>query len=297
MAIESIRRVGVLGSGAMGAQIAEVAARVGGYPVVMWDLRQDLLSKGVESILSTHQKFFVEKGKMPAQEAKEIQQRIKTTTNLAEVGDVDFVVEAIIEKKEIKQQVFRDIDKSAPAHTIFATNTSYLNISDIAAATGRQDRFVGMHFFNPVAVMKLVEVIRGTLSSEETVSTAFELAKKLGKDPVICRDVSFGFVGNRLIRALRNEAVKLVADRVATPRDIDKAMRLGYNMAMGPLEMGDMTGGWAIAFFTEDEALRELGPIDGRLHPLVKTMVRAGYTGGRGKKGIYAFWDEVMSKW
>jgi len=297
MSIDRVKTIAVVGAGTMGAQIAAVVSRVGGYPVVMWDINQDLLDRGLEAISSAHQKFFVEKGKMTLREAQDILSRIKTTSDLAQASNVDLLIEAVIEKKEIKQKIFQQLDRTAPAHTIFASNTSYLNISDLASVTSRPDRFVGMHFFNPVSVMKLVEVVRGTLSSDAAADTVLNLAKKLGKEPVVCRDVSFGFIANRLSRALRNEAVKLVADRVAKPVDIDTAMKLGYNMAMGPLETADMTGGWGIAVNTEDEALHELGPIDGRVPPLVKLMVRAGYTGGRGKKGIYHFWDEVMSKW
>lgn len=297
MSIDRVKTVAVIGSGTMGAQIADVLSRVGGYPVVMWDISQELLDKGLAAIRATHQKFFVEKGKMTAQEAGEAMSRIQVTADLAEASSADFLIEAVIEKKEIKLKILQQLDRTAPAHTIFTSNTSYLNISDLAGATNRPDRFVGMHFFNPVSVMRLVEVVRGTLSSDDAVDTVCSLAKRLGKEPVVCRDASFGFIANRLSRALRNEAVKLVAERIATPRDIDTAMKLGYGMAMGPLETADMTGGWGIAVNTEDEALHELGPIDGRVPPLVKLMVRAGYTGGRGKKGIYQFWDEVMSKW
>lgn len=297
MGIDNIKKIGVLGSGLMGAQIAEYVARVGGYQVVMWDITRELLDTGFEAIKTNHKKFFVEKGKMTAQEAEKIVGRIKGTTDMAEVANVDLLIEAIIEKKEIKQKVFKQLDGLAPEHTIFSTNTSYLNITDIASATNRRDRFVGIHFFNPVPMMKLIEVVRGTLSSPETVQTACDFARKLAKEPVVCRDTSFGFIANRVFRAARGEATKLVAERAATPRDVDTAMKLGFNWAMGPLETADMTGGWAFAASNEEDAMKELGPIEGYVHQLVKTMVRAGYTGGRGKKGIYAFWDEVMSKW
>lgn len=297
MSIENIKKVGVLGSGLMGAQIAEYVARVGGYQVVMWDLTSELLNAGFEAIRNNHKKFFVEKGKMTAEEAKQIEARIRGVTDMAEAGNTDLVIEAVIEKKEIKQKVFKQLDGLAPERTLFASNTSYLNISDMAGATNRRDRFVGMHFFNPVAMMKLVEVVRGTLTSDDTVKTVSALARKLGKEPVVCRDISFGFIANRVFRACRTEAIKLVAERAAAPRDIDNAMKLGFNWPMGPLETSDMTGGWGIAVNNEEDAIKELGPNDGQVHPFIKAMVRAGYTGGRGKKGIYAFWDEVASKW
>ena len=154
-----------------------------------------------------------------------------------------------------------------------------------------------MHFFNPVAVMRLVEVVRGTLSSDETTQLTCDLARKLGKEPIVCRDFSYGFLANRAYRAMRNEALQMVWERVATPQDIDKALKLGYNLPMGPLELTDMTGGWGIAVASEADSVRELGPEKGYVHPLIRMMVRAGYTGGRDKKGIYAFWNEILSKW
>jgi 3-hydroxybutyryl-CoA dehydrogenase len=154
-----------------------------------------------------------------------------------------------------------------------------------------------MHFSNPVGVMKLVEVVRGTLTSDETVELVCALSKKLGKDPVVCMDFSFGFVANRAYRALRMEAVQMLWERVASPQDIDKALKLGYNLPMGPLELGDFSGAWGTYAVSEEDAMREMGPEKGRLHPLIRMMVRAGYTGGRHGKGIYAFWDEMMSKW
>ncbi|MBI2957640.1 MAG: 3-hydroxyacyl-CoA dehydrogenase family protein [Chloroflexi bacterium] len=297
MGIEQIKKIGVVGSGLMGAQIAEVASRVGEYPVTMWDMSDELLQKGHEAIRNTHKRFFIEKGKLTAQQSEEIIARIKGTTDMAEVAASDFIIEAIVERMPIKQKVFKQLDELAPAHTCLSTNTSYLNVSDIASATQRPDRVVGTHFFNPPAMMKLLEVIRGTLTSEATAQLAVELGIKLGKEPVLCKDVSYGFIANRTFRAMRNEAVRLVWERVATPRDIDKAMKLGFNHPMGPLELSDMTGGWGIAVSSEEDAIRELGPVEGRVPQLIKVMVRAGYPGGRGKKGMYAFYDEVFSKW
>ncbi|MBI2857077.1 MAG: 3-hydroxyacyl-CoA dehydrogenase family protein [Chloroflexi bacterium] len=297
MGLDQIRRIGVVGSGLMGAQIAEYFARVGGYTVVMWDMNDQLLQKGFEAIRASHKNFFVEKGKLTAEQAEQVVDRIKGVTALAEAASSDFVVEAVLENMAVKHSVFKQLDEAAPPDTTLASNTSALNISDIASVTRRPQKVVGMHFFNPVAMMKLVEVVKGTLTSEDTVRLTRDLALKLEKDPVVCKDASYGFIANRIYRALRAEALKLVWERVATPRDIDKAMKLGYNLPMGPLELGDMTGAWGIAVASEADAIREQGPVEGRVHPLVRMMVRAGYTGGRGKKGIHAFWDEVLSKW
>jgi 3-hydroxybutyryl-CoA dehydrogenase len=153
-----------------------------------------------------------------------------------------------------------------------------------------------MHFFNPVAMMKLVEVVKGATTPEETSEVVRALSIKLGKEPVICRDFSYGFLANRAYRGLSQEAVQMVWERVATPEDIDKALKLGYNLPMGPLELADMTGSWGLRASSEDDAIRELGSEKGRLHPLIRMMVRAGYTGGPGKKGIYDFYSDVLSK-
>jgi 3-hydroxybutyryl-CoA dehydrogenase len=153
-----------------------------------------------------------------------------------------------------------------------------------------------MHFFNPVAVMKLIEVARGPLSSEETVELAYALSRKLGKEPVVCRDFSYGFLATRAYRAIRNEAVQMVWERVASPAEIDKALKLGYNFPMGPLELGDFVGSWGIEVDSEEDRVKAIGE-KGRVPSLVRMMVRAGYRGGQARKGIYAFWDEVMMKW
>ncbi|MFC2058925.1 3-hydroxyacyl-CoA dehydrogenase family protein [Chloroflexota bacterium] len=298
MELEKVRNVAVIGAGAMGAQIAELLSKVGNYSVMLWDINDELVKAGLDSIGTRLKQFFVDKGKMSQEEMNAIVGRIKGTTSIAEaVGKADYVIEAIVENMRIKKDVFKQLDENAPADAILASNTSALNISEMAGATGRADKVVGMHFFNPVGVMKLVEVVVGALTSKETVEFACALATKLGKEPVMCKDFSFGFLANRAYRALRNEAVQMVWERVASPQDIDKALKLGYNLPMGPLEVGDFTGGWAIFYASEEEAMREQGVVKGQLHPLVRMMVRAGYTGGRNKKGIYDFWNDVLSKW
>jgi 3-hydroxybutyryl-CoA dehydrogenase len=197
----------------------------------------------------------------------------------------------------VKKEIFKQVDRDARPTTILATNTSQLNISEIASVTNRRDKVVGMHFFNPVAIMKLVEIVKGPLTAEETVKTASDLGKKVNKEPVVCKDFSFGFLANRAYQAMAFEAIQMLWERAATPEEIDKAMKLGYNLPMGPLELEDYTGAYALWAASEPEAMREMGPEKGHLHPLVRMMVRAGYPGGQGKKGIYAFYKDVMSKW
>jgi 3-hydroxybutyryl-CoA dehydrogenase len=172
-----------------------------------------------------------------------------------------------------------------------ASNTSFQNISEMASVTLRPEKVVGMHFFNPVSVMKLVEVVKGSRTADETVEVTCDMARKLGKEPVCCRDSSYGFLANRAYVAMAKEAAQMVWERVASPEDIDKAIKLGYNSPMGPLEVMDFTGSWQIMVASEQDSMRELGPEKGKLHPLVRVMHRAGY----GK--IYDFWKDVLSRW
>ncbi len=296
MGLENIKQVTVIGAGNMGSQIAQLLSQVGGYPVIMNDTTDELVQRGLQNQKNNLQRFFVDKGKITADEMETITGRIKGTTNLAEaVSKADFVIEAVFENLELKKTVFKQLDEAAPAHAILASNTSSQSVTEMASATKRPDKVAGMHFFTPVAVMRLVEVVRAPLTSEETASTVYELAKKLGKEPVYCRD-TYGFLANAAARG-RDAAVEMVWAHIAPPEDIDKAVRLGYNRPMGPLELADLTGGWGLAVSSEEDAIKELGFEKGHVHPLVRMMARAGYTGGPGKKGIYDFWRDVLSKW
>ena len=286
-----MKKTTVIGAGTMGAQIAEVLSRMGGYEVNMVDINDDLVRKGLESIDQRLDRFFVSKGKLTPEEKKNIVNRIKGFTSLEEASKgTDLVIEAAVEKMALKKDIFKKLDESAPAHTILASNTSYLNISEMGSATKRPEKVVGIHFFNPVAVMQLVEVVRGGRTADETIEVACDLARKLGKEPVVCRDISYGFLANRAYRAMVEEATQMVWERVASPEEIDKALKLGYNLPLGPLELADMVGGWSIRVSSEEDAVRELGPEKGRLHPLTRAMVRAGYM------KIYDYWKDVLSK-
>ena len=294
--INDIKKVVVVGAGLMGAQIGELMARLGGYRVTLVDIKEEFVNKGLAGIEQRTEKFFVAKGKMTPEQKKELLGRIDGTTDIARAaGSADFILEAATENVTLKKELFRKLDQSAPAHAILASNTSYLSITEIASATNRQEQVIGMHFFNPVGVMKLVEVVKGAKTSANTLEVTSALAKLLQKEPVACQD-SFGFLANRAYIALRMEAVQMVWERVAPPADIDKALKLGYNLPMGPLELADMGGSWGIYAGSEDDRIRELGE-KGRLHPLIRMMARAGYTGGAGKKGIYDFYKDVLSKW
>ncbi|MGD0486748.1 MAG: 3-hydroxyacyl-CoA dehydrogenase family protein [Syntrophorhabdales bacterium] len=296
MKLEDINKTAVIGSGAMGNQIAELFSRLMGYEVNIIDVSDELVRNGIKAIDYRMEKFFVAKGKMTPEQKSTIMRRIKGYSTLKEaVNGVDFVIEAIPEVMGPKKEMFNKLDQLLP-DALLTSNTSTLNITEMVSGTKRPDRTVGMHFFNPVAMMKLVEVVKGAHTSNETVEVVVALARKLGKEPVVCRDTSNGFLANRAYEALRTEAVRMVWEKVASPEDVDKALKFGYNLPAGPLELGDQLGSWGRRYEMEPDRIKELGEA-GRLHPLIKTMVRAGYPGGSGKKGIYDFWKEVMFKW
>lgn len=296
MKVEDIGLVAVIGAGAMGAQIAQLFSQVGGYPVILNDINDELVNRGLQSIREGLKRYYVDKGQMTAGEMEAVVGRISAEANLAEaVKNADFVVESVFENLELKKNVFRQLDRSAPADAILASSTSNFNITEIASATSRADKVVGMHFFNPVSISQMVEVVKGSFTSDETVETAMELTRRLGKEPLACRDFSYGFLANRAYTAMALEGVQMVWERVAPPQDIDKALKLAYGLPIGPLELFDRLGVWRIIAMSEEEKMRELGPEKGHLHPIVRMMARAGYTGGSGQKGIYDFYTEVLS--
>ena len=293
--IENIKRVAVIGAGTMGSQIAQLFSQVGGYSVIVYDLNDELVAQGVRAIRENLQRYFVDKGHMTQVEMDQVVGRIRGTTNFLEaVENADFVVECVFENLDLKKNVFRQLDENTPPDSILASNTSNLNITEIATATKRADKVVGMHFFNPVGIVKLVEVVRGSFTSNETIETIMALSRKLGKEPLVCKDFSFGFLANRAYTAMILESVQMVWERVASPEDIDKALKLGYGLPLGPLELGDSIGVWKILAMSEADRMREEGPVKGHLHPLIRMMVRAGYVGGKGKKGIYDFYTQIL---
>jgi 3-hydroxybutyryl-CoA dehydrogenase len=293
--LKDIRQVAVIGAGAMGSQIAQLFSQVGGYPVTIYDLNDELVNQGIRSIKENLKRYFVDKGHMSQVEMDRVVGRIKGATELLEaVNHADFVVEAVFENLDLKKNIFKQIDENTPPDSILASNTSNLNITEIAGATKRMVKVVGMHFFNPVSVVKLVEVVRGALTSDKTIEMTVSLSKKLGKEPMVCKDFSFGFLANRAYTAMILEAVQMVWERVASPEEVDRALKLGYGLPIGPLELSDLIGGWKILAMSEADRMREVGPEKGYLHPLIRMMVRAGYNGGKGRKGIYDFYKEVL---
>ena len=236
----AIKTIGVLGAGVMGNGIAQVAS-MAGYNVIMRDIEDRFVESGIKNI----DKFLaksVEKGKMTADTKKEVMGRIKGTTSMADLKDADFVVEVIIEVMDVKKKVFAELDELTRKDVILSSNTSSMSITEIATATKRPDKVVGMHFFNPVPLMRLVEVVRGYNTSDETVAITIDLTKKLGKEPVEVKKDVPAFIVNRLMIPHFIEAMKLLEQGVATKEDIDKAAKLGLNYPMGPFELMDLTG-------------------------------------------------------
>ncbi len=242
MKLEDIKVIGVVGAGVMGHGIAQVAARTG-YEVVMVDVSEEVLKKAMELIESGAfgLRKLVEKGKMSEDEAKAAMARIKTSTSLEALKDADFVVEAVTEKADVKKKIFGELDKICKPETIIASNTSGIMISDLATAVERKDKFIGMHWFNPAPVMKLIEVVRGALTSDETFNLTVELSKKMGKIPIEAGDGP-GFFTTRFINSWLVEAIRLFEIGIGGIKEIDEMCKLAFGFPMGPFELMDLVG-------------------------------------------------------
>ncbi|HUK26867.1 MAG TPA: 3-hydroxyacyl-CoA dehydrogenase NAD-binding domain-containing protein [Candidatus Acidoferrales bacterium] len=285
-----IRRVGVLGAGLMGHGIVQVCAQTGKFDVTMRDVEQHFIDNGMKMISDSLQRF-VNKGTLKESESKEILGRIHPTLDVKEaVQNVDLVIEAVTENPPLKKAVLAEADKFAPQHAIIASNTSSISITEIGAATRRPERVCGMHFFNPPQLMRLIEIVRGLKTSDETVQAIREVSAKLGKESVLVKKDTPGFIVNRVLVPALNEAVFLVAEGVADPEDIDKAITLGLNWPMGPLKLVDYVGADTHLFIT-DVMLKETGDQKFRPSTLLKQMVRANRLGRKTGKGFYD-WPE-----
>jgi len=280
-----IRKVGVLGAGTMGNGIAHVFAR-SGFPVVLCEVEQRFLERGLETIRKNLGRE-AEKGKISHDEVQAALHRIQGTVDRSSLLACDFVVEAATERFEIKRSLFQDLDAMLPGEVILASNTSSISITKLAGQTGRPDRVIGMHFFNPVPVMKLVEVIRGLATSQETFDTVQGLAQKLGKTPVEVNDAP-GFVSNRVLMPLLNEAMFTVMEGVATPEAVDEVFKLGMAHPMGPLTLADFIG--LDVCLDIMRVLHEgLGDPKYRPCPLLIRMVDAGWLGRKSGRGFYTY--------
>ena len=287
-----IRAIGVLGAGTMGHGIAQVAAAAG-YTVVLRDVNAEALARGVQSIERNLSKA-IQLGKIVEQQRDETLQRIHGATRFDEIRDVDLVIEAAPENLELKQSLLRELEALVDTNCIFATNTSSLSIGEIASAASRPENVVGMHFFNPVHIMRLVEIIVGARTSASVTERVREVATRMKKEPIIVRDVP-GFASSRLGVTLGLEAMRMVEQGVASPRDIDTAMELGYNHPMGPLRLTDLVG-LDVRLNIAEYLYRKLGSDTFRPPEILRRMVSEGKLGKKSGEGFYNWGEPEKSQ-
>ena len=285
MTLDAIRTVAVLGAGTMGNGIAHVFAR-SGYNVILLDVETRFLDSAIETIAKNLDRE-VKKGKIAEGDKPKVLSRIHTTTDMSEIARSDFVVEAVPERLDLKLSILREADKLLRPEVILASNTSSISITTLAAATSRPDRFVGMHFMNPVPVMILIEVIRALQTSDETFQTTMSLCERLEKKPVAVNDAP-GFVSNRVLMPMINEAAFAVMEGVATPEAVDAIMKMGMNHPMGPLELADFIG-LDVCVDILDVLYTGFGDSKYRVCPLLRKMVAAGWLGQKSGRGFYKY--------
>lgn len=282
-------KVCVFGAGNMGARIAEVFL-TNGHDVTMLDIKQEFVDRGVKTI-TNDLSFLVKKEKMTEDKKNELLGSLKTSLDRHAAADADFIMEVILERMDLKKDLLQELDEICPEKTIFASNTSALSPTEMAACVKRSDKVIGCHFFNPAQIMKLVEVTRAIQTSDETFNFAFDLMKSLGKTPVAVIQEGPGFIVNRILIPMMNEAMSIVADGIASPADIDVAMQLGAGLKSGPLHTADLVG-HDVNLAIMETLYRETGDPKYRPHPLMRKMVRAGWLGVKTGKGFFKYDDK-----
>jgi 3-hydroxybutyryl-CoA dehydrogenase len=280
-----VKTIMVVGAGQMGSGIAQVAAQAG-FRVILNDIRQEFVERGLQTIAKNLSRN-VEKGRMSEEEKQNVLSRLTLSTDLADGKEVDFVVEAVTENMAIKTEIFKKLDEICPPHAVLASNTSSLPITEIAAVTKRPEKVIGMHFMNPVPVMKLVEVIRGLQTADEVYQLVEDLSKQMGKVPVSVNDFP-GFVSNRVLMPMINEAIYCVYEGVATPEAIDEVMKLGMNHPMGPLTLADFIG-LDTCLYIMEVLYEGFGDSKYRPCPLLRKYVKAGWLGKKSGRGFYVY--------
>ena len=280
-----MEKIFVLGAGTMGAGIVQAFAQKG-YEVIVRDIKQEFVDRGLAGINKNLSKL-VTKGKITEEVKEEVLSRISGTTDMNLAADCDLVVEAAVENMDIKKKIFAELDTICKEEAILASNTSSLSITEVAAATKRPDKVIGMHFFNPAPVMKLVEVIRGMATSQETFDKVKELSESIGKTPVEVAEAP-GFVVNRILIPMINEAAEILSEGIASAEDIDTSMKLGANHPMGPLALGDLIG-LDVCLAIMDVLYKETGDSKYRASTLLRKYVRAGWLGRKSGRGFHQY--------
>lgn len=287
MGIDDVRSICVIGAGTMGAQIAQQSALFG-YAVSLLDLDEAQLQRAIHSNRG-HLQRRVDRGKLSAADMEAALNLVHPLTDISEAAEAaDFVIEAVVERLEVKREVFRQLDELCRPDVVLGSNSSTIGISQIATGLSHPERCVNMHFFHPVLVMKLVEVMRGPGTSQETVETTVELARRIGKEPVVVNREVFGLLVNRILAAIKREAFWLAEEGYATPEDIDRAVKLGLNHPMGPFELSDFSG-LDVFYYAALQRYRETGDERDRPPRILEEKVKAGHLGRKSGKGFYVY--------